>query len=51
MKKRYALLSLAVAVLIVMGGFSAVGTDSRSLTCLACEGGVLSTKHQMRVSQ
>jgi len=39
MKKRYALLSLAVATLIIMVGFLAVGSNpNQSLTCLACDG-------------
>jgi hypothetical protein len=38
MKKRYALLSLALATLIVMVGFSAVGSDNQSSACLACGG-------------
>jgi hypothetical protein len=41
MRKRYALLSLAVATLIIMVGFLARGSDSQSLTCFACSGGVL----------
>jgi len=39
MRKRYALLSLAVAMLIIMVGFLAVGSDlNQSLTCFACGG-------------
>ncbi len=38
MKKRYALLSLALATLIVILGFSSVGSDNESLACLACGG-------------
>jgi len=38
MKKRYALLSLALAALIVTVGFSAVGSDDQSSACLACGG-------------
>lgn len=38
MKKRYALLSLAVATLVITLGFSAVGLENQSLTCLACGG-------------
>jgi len=38
MKKRYALLSLALATLIVTVGFSSMGSDSQSLACLACDG-------------
>jgi hypothetical protein len=38
MKKRYALLSLALATLIVILGFSSVGSDNQSLACLACGG-------------
>ncbi|MCK4313465.1 hypothetical protein KAW04_01740 [Candidatus Bathyarchaeota archaeon] len=41
MKKRSALLSLAVAILIVMGNFLAICSDSHPLACLACEGGVV----------
>jgi hypothetical protein len=41
MRKRYALLSLAVATLIIMVGFLAVGSSSQSLTCFACGGGVV----------
>jgi hypothetical protein len=38
MKKRYGLLSLALATLIVIVGFSAVGSDYQSSACLACGG-------------
>jgi hypothetical protein len=39
MRKRYALLSLAAATLIIMVGFLAVGSNStQSLTCFACGG-------------
>ena len=39
MKKRYALLSLAVATLIIMVGVLAVGSNpTQSLTCFACSG-------------
>jgi len=38
MKKRFALLSLALATLIVVVGFSSVGSDNESLVCLACGG-------------
>jgi len=41
MKKRFALLSLALATLIITLGFSSVGSDSQSLVCLACGGGVV----------
>jgi len=41
MKKRFALLSLALTTLIVALGFSSVGSDSQSLLCLACGGGVV----------
>lgn len=36
MKKRYALLSLALAALIVILGFSSVSSDNQSSACLAC---------------
>jgi hypothetical protein len=36
--KRFALLSLAVATLIIMAGFSAISPGNQSLACLACEG-------------
>jgi hypothetical protein len=39
MKKRYALLSLVVATLIIAVGFLASGSDNQSLTCFACGGG------------
>ena len=39
MRKRYALLSLAVATLIIMVGFLVWGSDGQSLTCFACGGG------------
>lgn len=39
MKKRYALSSLAASVLIIIVGFSAVGSEKQSLACLACGGG------------
>ena len=38
MKKKHVLLSLAIAVLLTMVGFSAVGSDNSTLT-LACEDG------------
>ena len=38
MKKRYALLSLALITIIVTLGFSSVGSDNESLACLACGG-------------
>lgn len=41
MKKKFALSSLALATLIVMAGFSAVGSDNQPLACLACNGGVV----------
>jgi len=41
MRKRFALLSLTVATLIIMVGLSAIGSDNQSLSCLACEGGVV----------
>jgi hypothetical protein len=41
MKKRFGLLSLALATLIVMVGFSLVGSDNQSLACLACDGSVV----------
>jgi len=41
MMKRLALLSLVVATLLIIAGFSAIGSESQSLTCLACEGGVV----------
>jgi len=40
MRKRYALLSLAVATLIIMAGLLAVGSNpTQSLACFACGGG------------
>jgi hypothetical protein len=42
MRKRYALLSLAVATLIIMVGVLAVGSNpTQSLTCFACGSGVV----------
>jgi len=41
MKKGSALLSIALAATIVILGFSSVGLDNQSLTCLACSGGVV----------
>jgi len=38
MKKRYALLSLALITIIVTLGFLSVGSDNQSLACLACGG-------------
>jgi hypothetical protein len=38
MRKRYVLLSLAVATLIVMAGFLARGSESQPLACFACSG-------------
>jgi hypothetical protein len=38
MIKRFVLLSLAVATLIIMVGFSAISLGNQSLACLACEG-------------
>lgn len=38
MKKRFALLSLALVTVIVTLGFSSVGSDNESLACLACGG-------------
>jgi len=38
MKKKYALLSLALITLIVTLGFSSMGSDNESLACLACDG-------------
>jgi len=37
--KRYALLSLALATIVIVVGFSATGLDNQSLICFACEGG------------
>jgi len=36
--KKHALLSLALATIVVVVGFSAIGSDSQSLICFACEG-------------
>jgi len=36
--KRFALLALAVATLIVATGFLIIGSDNQSLACLACSG-------------
>ena len=41
MKKKFALLSLALVTLIVTLGFSSGGSDDQSLACLACGGGVV----------
>jgi hypothetical protein len=38
MKKRYALLSLALITIIVTLSFSSLGSDNESLACLACSG-------------
>jgi len=38
MKKRFALLSLALITIIVTVSFSSMGTDDQSLACLACGG-------------
>lgn len=38
MKKRYALLSLALITIIVTLSFSSVGSDNESLACSACGG-------------
>jgi cytochrome c oxidase assembly protein Cox11 len=47
MRKRYALLSLAAAMLIVMVGFLAVGSDpAQSLACFACGSGGVVDKAQ-----
>jgi hypothetical protein len=47
MRKRYALLSLAVVTLIITVGFLAVGsTPTQSLTCFACGGGGVVDKTQ-----
>jgi hypothetical protein len=46
MKRRYALLSLAVATLIIIVGFLAVGSASQSLSCFACGGGGVVDKTQ-----
>lgn len=37
--KKFALLSLTVATLVILVGFSVMGSVSQSLTCSACEGG------------
>jgi len=37
--KRYALVSLAVATLVIMVGFSTVRSNNQSLICFACGGG------------
>lgn len=39
--KKFALLSLLLATLIITVGFSAVGSDNQSLTCSTCDGGVV----------
>jgi hypothetical protein len=43
MKKKFALLSLALITIIVTLGFSSMGSDNESLACLACDdcGGVV----------
>ena len=46
MRKRYALLSLAVVTLIIMVGFLARDSDGQSLTCFACGGGGVVDKAQ-----
>jgi hypothetical protein len=46
MRKRYALLSIAVAALIIMAGFLASGSESQSLSCSACGGGGVVDKTQ-----
>ncbi|MBE0520118.1 hypothetical protein IBX35_03645 [Candidatus Bathyarchaeota archaeon] len=38
MKKKFALLSLALITIIVTLGFSYMGSDNQSLACLACGG-------------
>jgi hypothetical protein len=38
MKKKFALLSLALTTIIVTLSFSSVGSDNESLACLACGG-------------
>jgi len=38
MKKKFALLSLALVTIIVTLSFSSVGSDNESLACLACGG-------------
>lgn len=38
MKKRFASLALSVVVLVFIVGYSAVGSDSNQIVCLACEG-------------
>jgi hypothetical protein len=37
--KKYALLSLTMATLVILVGFSVMGSGNRPLTCSACEGG------------
>ena len=37
--KKYALLSLALATIVIVVGFSSIGSDNQSLICFACEGG------------
>ena len=46
MRKRYVLLSLAVAMLIIMAGFLARGSKSQPLACYACGGGGVVDKAQ-----
>jgi hypothetical protein len=46
MRKRYVLLSLAVATLVIMVGFLARGSDSQPLACFACGGGGVVDKTQ-----
>jgi cytochrome c oxidase assembly protein Cox11 len=46
MKKRYALLSLAAATLVIIVGFLVSGSSSQSLTCFACENGGVVDKTQ-----
>jgi hypothetical protein len=46
LRKRYALLALAVATFIIVVGFLAVGSSSQSLTCFACGGGGVVEKAQ-----
>ena len=41
MMKRFVLLSLVVATLIIVAGFSTAGLSNQSLACSACGGGVV----------
>jgi len=41
MMRKFALLSFALVTLIIIAGFSTKGSDGQTLTCMACEGGVV----------